>query len=80
MQVKQLMCVRVYMCVDMIVETSSIVNKFISVPRDMQEFFTSSAFVAGIVAGMLDSSGFVCCFISLSPLVFFCFVFQMFFI
>ena len=41
----------------MIVEDMNIVNKFISVPRELKGL-NCAAFVAGIVAGMLDSAEF----------------------
>lgn len=52
-----------YLCcllilVDMIHENSPVTNSFVSVPADMGHL-NCAAFIAGIIAGMLDSARFV---------------------
>ena len=43
---------------DMVNEADPLVNKFISVPREMGAL-NCAAFVAGIIKGVLDAAGFV---------------------
>ena len=43
---------------DMIGEAMPVTNTFVSVPADMGDFNCAS-FIAGIIAGVLDSSKFV---------------------
>lgn len=43
---------------DMIHENSPVTNAFVSVPSDMGHL-NCAAFIAGIIAGMLDSARFV---------------------
>ncbi len=50
---------------DMIHENAPITNTFVSVPPDMGQL-NCAAFIAGIIAGMLDSSRFVSLLASLS--------------
>jgi hypothetical protein len=45
-------------CSDMIHEFTAITNSFVSVPADMGHFNCAS-FLAGIIAGVLDSAKFV---------------------
>lgn len=44
---------------DMITESEPIICKYISTPKDMSTL-NCSAFVAGIIEGMLEASEFVC--------------------
>lgn len=44
--------------IDMIHENSPVTNSFVSVPADMGHL-NCAAFIAGIIAGMLDSARFV---------------------
>lgn len=47
----------------MIHENSPVTNTFVSVPADMGQL-NCAAFVAGIIAGMLDSARFVSIYLS----------------
>jgi Transport protein particle (TRAPP) component len=46
------------LCVDMIHESAPVTNAFVSVPADMGQL-NCAAFLAGIIAGVLDSARFV---------------------
>ena len=48
----------------MISEKISLVNKYVSVPKDMGQMNPAS-FVAGIVKGILDSADFVSCLLQI---------------
>ena len=54
------MCILRAICIvlDMIYENNPITNAFISVPSDMGQL-NCAAFIAGIIAGILDSSKLV---------------------
>ena len=58
----------------MIHEFSAITNTYVSVPVDMGHF-NCAAFLAGIIAGVLDSAKFVRCILSLISIVllFYCY-------
>jgi hypothetical protein len=49
---------QLYVLLDMIYESSPVSNIFVSVPSDMGQL-NCAAFLAGIIAGMLDSSKLV---------------------
>ena len=44
--------------IDMIYENAPITNAFVSVPADMSQF-NGAAYIAGIIAGIMDSAKFV---------------------
>jgi len=46
------------MSADMVNDNDPLINKFISVPRDMGDL-NCGAMVAGIIKGVLDGAGFV---------------------